>query len=96
MEVTQNEVPWAVQSLQMRMDMDKAYAASMRHAAQRFLPMTLDKSVDRDYRTVIQERINTWKQLAEDAEKHYDVLAVALALALTSVTQKTQSKTTKF
>jgi hypothetical protein len=92
MDVMQNKVPWAIQSLQMRMDMDKAYAASMRHAAQRFLPMTLDKSVDRDYRSVIQDRINTWRRLAEDAEKHYDVLAVALALALTSASQKHNPK----
>lgn len=92
MEASQNEVPWAVQSLQMRMDMNKVYAASMRHAAQRFLPMTLDKSVDRDYRTVIQERVETWKRLAEDAEKHYDVLAVALAVALTSASQKQNPK----
>lgn len=82
-DVAKKEVPWAIQSLQMRMDIDKTYAESMHHAIQRFLPMTIDESIDRNYRGVIQDRIDTWKQLASDAEKHYQSLSILLEKELT-------------
>jgi len=75
---------WTIQSLQMRMDIDRAYIDSMNHTILRFLPMIMDKSIDRDYRHVIQERIDTWRKLAHDTEEHFRTLENALQKHMSS------------
>lgn len=71
-----------VTMLKAQMTLDEMYIKAMWGTIQGILPMMEDKTVDVDYRLVIEDRIKTWHALMLDAQTHHAKLKEQLKALL--------------
>lgn len=57
--------------LREQLRLDEMYIQAMWGTIQGVLPMISDKTIDKDYREVIVDRIKTWHKLMMDAQEHH-------------------------
>ena len=71
-----------VTMIKAQMTSDEMYIKAMWGTIQGVMPMMKDKTVDMDYRLVIEGRIKTWHALMLDAQAHHAKLKVQLKALL--------------